>query len=401
MFKKIALLVLFVGVTVGVALLLYRFFFAGAPVAVPTSPVGTPPVTGLPTSGDSKPPVGTTTPGVTTLPPAATLPAVASGGKTASPRLTQDTARHPSASPDGLSYYDGTDGRFYRALPDGTTQALSPQAFPSATAVAWAPKGDRAVITFPDASKVLYDFTRQRQLTVPSHWTDPTFNGDGSAVIAKSEALDPDNRWLVSMAADGSGTKLLEPLGENGDKVTVSVSPDNAVVAFSDTAQPVGFDTRDLLPIGQNGENYKALRIEGFGFTPLWSPDDVHILYSAASQRDGYLPTLWFVGANGDAVGSGRVNLGVHTWADKCAFADAATVYCAVPDSLPGGAGLQRDIAASTPDHIERIDLKSGSSRIVGRPETDMTIGDLTVAADGSSLYFTDAGGNLRQMRLR
>jgi hypothetical protein len=400
MFKKIALLVLFVGVTVGVALLLYRFFFAVAPTTTPP-PTGTTTVPGgLPTAGTGRP-TGTTPPGVTNLPPAAQLPVVASGGPTATPQVAPDLVLQPMASPSGLNYYDTADGHFYRVTADGKAQALSSQAFPAVRDVTWAPSGDKAVITFPDESKVVYNFDTQQQVTIPSHWQDPQFNGDGSAIIAKSEALDPDNRWLVAMASDGSGTKLLEPLGENGDKVTISVSPDNAIVAFSDTGDPVGFDTRDLLPIGQNGENYKALRVEGFGFTPRWSPDDTHLLYSTASQKDSYEPSLWFVTGNGDGIGSGRVDLGVHTWADKCTFADASTVFCAVPDQLPEGAGLQRDIASTIPDHIERIDLKSGTTRLIGRPENDTSIDTLTVSPDGSSLYFTDSVGALRQMRLQ
>ncbi len=404
MFKKIALIAVFVAVTVGVAYLLYRFFFARPPVALPPTGGGTTTVPGggLPGSGSAQPGGNVPPNGGSGLPAANPLPTVAAGGPTASPQVTPDTVLQPRAAAGGsLNVYDQNDGHFYRILPDGSKQALSQQSFAAAKNVEWAPKGDKAIIEFPDASKVLYDFNTQRQLTIPGHWADPTFNGDGSAVIAKSIALDPDNRWLVAMAADGSGTRLLEPLGDNADKVTVSPSPDSAIVAFSDTSLPVGFDTRDLLPVGQNGENYKALRVEGFGFQPVWSPDNTHILYSSASQQDSYLPSLWFVGANGDAIGSGRTDLNIHTWADKCTFADAATVYCAVPESLPNGAGLQRDIADGVPDHIVRIDLTNGSARTVGRPETDMTIQTLTVSSDGSILYFSDAAGHLRQMRLR
>jgi hypothetical protein len=171
-------------------------------------------------------------------------------------------------------------------------------------------------------------------------------------------------------------------------------------VAFSDTGDPVGFDTRDLLPIGQKEENFKALRIEGFGFIPEWSPDGRHLLYSSAGQQDSYMPTLWFQVASGDDIGSGRKNLGVHTWADKCSFADATTVFCAVPDTLPQGAGLQRDIADGTPDHIVRIDLQSGTSRTVSQPAAG-NIKSVSVSADGSLLFMAGADGHLTQLKLR
>ena len=403
MFKKIALIVLFVGVTVGVAYLLFRFFFAGAPTAQP--PVtggGTTTTGGLPTAGTGRPTGGTVTPpiGLPTAPGAAPGAAAPGGAPTPPQQVSADITIAPHAGADGtLNYYDQTDGHFYRLLPDGTKQVLSSQTFAAASDVVWSPKNDKAVLEFPDGSKALYDFTLQKQVTIPSHWQDPTFNGDGSAIIAKSMALDPDNRWLVSMSADGATTKLLAPLGENGDKVTVSVSPDSAIVAFSNTGDPVGFDTRDLLPIGQNGENYPALRVEGFGFTPQWSPDNQHLLYSTASQQDAYQPTLWFQVANGNDIGAGRVNLGVHTWADKCTFAGADTAYCAVPVSLPDGAGLQRDIANGTNDNIVRIDLKSGTTRTVDQPSIG-TIDHVTVSSDGSTLYMGTADGHLTQVKL-
>lgn len=406
MLKKIALIVLFIGVAAGMAFLLFKFFFAGAPSTAPVTGTGggaTVGGGGLPTAGPGG--GGTTvtggqtgTPGLT---PSGNIPVVASGGPTAAPAVDAASVLSPSASGDALGYYNRDDGHFYRVLPDGSKISLSEKAFPSASDVKWSPQGDKALIEFPDQSKVIYDFTAQRQVSIPRHWEDVQFTGDGSTVIAKSMSLDPDSRWLVASAADGSGTKLIEPLGENGDKVTVSVSPDNAIVAFSDTADPVGFDSRDLLLIGQNGENLPALRVEGFGFIPEWSPDGDHLLYSAAAQRDSYLPTLWFVGANGNIVGSGRTNLGIHTWADKCTFSDADTVFCAVPDGLPEGAGLQRDIAIGVPDNLVRIDLKNGTSNIIGRPAEDTSISNLTVAEDGSRLFFTDDQGVLREMRLR
>ena len=157
-----------------------------------------------------------------------------------------------------------------------------------------------------------------------------------------------------------------------------------------------------MLLIGRNGENNKALRVDGFGFQPLWSPNSSGLIFSAAGQADNYEPTLWFTAAKGDAIGADRTNLGIHTWADMCTFADAQTVYCAVPDNLPEGAGLQRDVANGLPDSIVKVDLLSGSVSNVGRPETNTAIKDLVVSGDGSKLYFTDAqSGALRQMQLK
>lgn len=403
MFKKIGLILIFLMVVTGVALLLYRFFFSGGPVA--TLPPGTevpPGGGGLPIAQPGQPGGGGVFVPGTGLPTARPT-ATAQGGVTETPTVTPQSTfvAAPTTSSGQLSFFNRADGKFYRRMPDGSLQPLSEKTFAGAEDVTWSRQGDKAVIEFPDASKVIYDFSAQKQVTLPRHWEDFSFSADGGSIAAKSIGLDPDNRWLVMAAADGSGAKLVEPLGENGDKVVVSVSPDNTIVAFSDTGDPVGFDTRDILLIGQNNENYPALRVEGFGFLPKWAPNSDLLVYSAAAQGSKYLPTLWAVRAGGGTAGQGRTNLGLQTWADKCAFADSTTLYCAVPVDLPEGAGLQRDIADTIPDVIYRVDLRSGGTVLVGRPERDISIRTLVVAPDGSRLYFTGSDNALREMRLR
>lgn len=404
MFKKIALIVAFVGLTLGLGFLLYRFFFAPAPPAPPpTGAPAVPPVTGLPVAAPGAP-----TPGVPAVPGAVGLPtaapsAVAAGGRTQTRPVTTSAVLSLAAGTDGTwSYYDRGDGKFYRLAADGSVRALSESSFPSARQVTWSPDAGKAIIEFPDDSKIVYDFERQKQVTLPKHWQDFSFTGDGSTIVTKSMGFDPDNRWLIAVKSDGTGAKLIEPLGENADKVIVNASPDGEVVAFSDTADPIGFDSKEYHVIGQNGEDFKTLRVDGFGFMPKWTPDGERLLYSAATQGDGYRPSLWLVNAKGQAIGSGRTNLGIHTWADKCAFGDDVFVYCAVPDILPTGAGLQREVAFGIPDTIYKIDLRSGSTTVVGRPEEDATMTSLAVAPDGSQLMFTDQrSGALRSMRLR
>lgn len=402
MIKKIALIVLFIGVSIGMAFLLYRFFFAPA---APPPPVTEPPVTvppgGLPPAGVGRPP-GEVPVGPDGLPIAPGVPAP--GEEVAEPgvQLGEPGTIAESAAPTagGLNYYNASDSRFYRIDEEGNAVRLSPRSFPAVSAVTWAKDGNKAVVEFPDQSKIVYDFTQETQVTLPKHWEDFAFTSDGGTIVAKSIGLDPDNRWLVSAAADGSGARLIEPLGENEDKVTVSVSPDAAIVAFSDTGEPVGFDSRDLLPIGQNGENLKALRVEGFDFIPQWSPNGSRLVYSAASAGTDYQPALWVVRADGTEIGGSRVRLDVRTWADKCTFAGDDVMYCAEPVSLPSGAGLQRDIAAGTLDHLLKIDLTTGIARDITPVGFEATIDALTVAGDGNSLFVADSAGQLTKVDL-
>ncbi|MBI4449616.1 hypothetical protein HY634_01015, partial [Candidatus Uhrbacteria bacterium] len=103
-----------------------------------------------------------------------------------------------------------------------------------------------------------------------------------------------------------------------------------------------------------------------------------------------------------DSIGANRQRLPVETWADKCTFANETTVYCAVPERLGRGYGLEPAIANRIPDTIERIDLTTGIRSTVGRPAEDGSISQLQLAPDGSRLFFTSAqDGRLREMRLR
>ena len=72
-----------------------------------------------------------------------------------------------------------------------------------------------------------------------------------------------------------------------------------------------------------------------------------------------------------------------------------------MPDSLPRGAGLQRDVAANVPDSIVKIDLKTGSKTTIGRPAQDTSVSTLTVTPDGGKLFFSDGAGLLQEMKLR
>lgn len=404
-FKKIALVLLFVGVTAGVGYMLFTLFFGPAPEdVVPVDTGETPgPVTGLPEAGEG-------VPGVEGLPvdaptglPVAEPAAIADGGVTQSDPVSTDPVHAPTISPDGtLSYYNQEDGLFYLVGSDGIPRPISNEAFPFASEITWSPASDKAVIEFPDESKVVYDFELQRRTTLPRHWQDFSFDANGDELVAKSLGRETENHWLIMADADGSNARLIEHLGANEDLVTVSVSPDNNVIAFSDTGDAVGFDSQEILLLGQNNENFQALRIEGFNFTPQWSPTGEHILYSTASQEGDYRPTLWFASAKDNTGGNTRTNLGLQTWADKCTFANPSTVYCAVPNDLPEGIGLQRELASGIPDTIHRLDLVTGRSEVVAEPETLTTISSLHVTPDEGLLYFRDeVSGELLTMRLK
>jgi len=399
--KRLLLIGAFVLSAIAIGTGLYFAFFR-AVVTEPSQPaaVTRPGAAGLPAAGEGAP-----TPFVParreTLPQA---DAVAGGGVTRAIALSASSVGAVSPTPSGANYYDPGDGRFYGVDKDGNVTALSAAQFPSASDVEWSPLSDKAIVEFPDGSNVVYDFATQTQVTLPSHWEDFAFTPSGEEIVAKSIGLDPNNRWLVVSNADGSNVKSVQPLGFNASLVKVAPSPNDQIVAFADTAAPLqgGLDRKMIVPIGRNQENFRGLAIEGLGFTPKWSPDGSKLLYSAAGDYSANEPLLWIVDASPATLGENRRSLGINTWADKCAFHGTQALYCAVPRGLPANAGLQRAIADGVPDDLYRVDLVTGEAALAAIPDADMRMDDLMVAADGSSVFFTDAfTGKLQTIRLK
>ncbi|MBI4133687.1 hypothetical protein HY478_03665 [Candidatus Uhrbacteria bacterium] len=400
--KRILLALGLIVIAVGAAIGIYFVFFRApaVPPVGPAAPEGTSPITGLPTAAPGAiPTVPGGVPG--TLPLA---PRIAQGGPTETTELTEHVVRGAELSGDGQSvaFYDESDSRFYRVSPDGVITKLSDKRFFGVENVTWASEAARAILEYPDGANVMFDFTTGEQVTLPKHWEDFDFSPSGDQIIGKSIGLNTENRWLVVANADGSQAQAIEALGENEDKVTVAWSPNDQVVAFSATGRPQGFDSSEIYLIGKNHENFKSLIVEGRDFRPLWSTDGERLVYSVYNSENGYRPTLWITDAEGDSIGANRRSIGLNTWADKCTFGDARTVYCAVPESLEEGIGLQPSLAGNVPDQVYRIDIETGARNLIGAPLEGASMSRLMLSEDGRYLFYTDTRtGILRQMQLR
>jgi hypothetical protein len=394
--KRILLIVALLTVSALLAFAIYTLFFKAAPApstVTGTRPVGT--AGQLPGAGERVPGAGETVPGAagpSGLPTAGNVPGAAPSFFTPEPvtQLNNDPAIFTSMNTQGdLRYHNAGDGKFYQILPDGSAKTMSDQVFYNVQNVTWAKTGNKAVLEYPDQSKILYNFDLKKQITLPKHWEDFSFSPDSTEVAAKSMGLSPENRWLVVTKDDGTGTKLIEPLGNNADRVTVDWSPSRQTVALSRTGAPQGADRVEVLFVGLNGENFKSTVVEGLDFMPTWSPSGKKLLYSVDSARSDFKPELWIVNAYGDEIGSNRQALKLNTWANKCSFAGDDTLFCAVPRDLPQGAGMSPAIADTISDDLFKIDVRTGLKTNVPLGQ-DFHINSISYDSVTNKVLFTD-----------
>lgn len=404
MLKRIGLIILFAAVTIGIGVGLYFMIF-GLPAPTeeppPTEPVNKPGV-GLPPAEPAEPTEPPPEPEVG-LPAPPEVSPVADGGVTQVTPVSSRPTRSATLSETGtVNYYDRSDGRFYRMLEDGTVTKLTDEQFFNVDKATFAPNGDSAILEYPDGANIHYDFSTGKQVTLPTHWEDFDFSPEGDKIASKSIGVDQSNRFIVVSNPDGSGAMPVQELGENADEVDVDWSPNNQVIATATTGRKFGVDRHEVYFIGQHHENFRSMTVEGLNFQPKWSPTGEQLLYSAASQLSDWKPRLWTVDASGDDIGLNRRMINVDTWAEKCTYQDNETLYCAVPEELPRGAGLQPRIADDTPDDIIKIDLRTGLQTQVAIPEGNRTVENMMLSPDGTKLYFTEKGtGFLNEIKLR
>lgn len=391
--KKIAIIILFLADVALFGFLLYYFFFQ--PIFRPETilepqkptPTGQLPKT-ITINGrtfqveyqETTPPADQAAEPETAAPAAGTTPVQTVGAASASfPALGQDGQ---------IVYYDSKDGKFYRLTADNKISQLSDKVFNNVSRVTWSNNRDKAVLEYPDGSKIVYDFANKKQITLPKHWQDFSFSPNGQDLAFKSIALDPENRFLAVAKSDGSQTKVLERIGDVEDQFTVNWSPNNQMVAYFNKG--LDLNRSEIYFIGLNNENFKLMTAEGRGFSGVWAPQGERMVYSVYSSASDYKPQLWVADTTANNIGDNRRSLGLETWGDKCAFVSAEKLYCAVPESLPFGISMDRRVANDIVDQIYEINLRTGVKRVVANPQGGHAISQIMSVPNASYLYFVD-----------
>ena len=406
-YKTIFLIFGFIVITIGIGFAIFFVFFKPTISPIVETPEETGALTpgaGLPAAGPGAGIVtgpeetGPTTPGLPTTPASP----VAQGGLTETVPINQAPSLDATLAKNGqdIQYYDRSDGLFYRIDKDGNAAPLSDQVFHDVQTVTWSPNKNEAILEYPDGANIVYNFDTGKQITLPAHWKDFDYSPTGGQIVMKSMGLDQENRWLAIASADGSKIKPIESLGDKDSTVYPSWSANNQIIAMY--TEGVDFDRQEVFFVGQNNENFKSTIVEGHGFQPQWSPDGNELVYSVYSTNNEMKPSLWAVNASGDSIGSGRRNLGLETWADKCTFGGGSDMYCAVPDNLPEGAGLFPELSETTIDRLYKVDVSTGLKKLVAVPNGSFNMKDLMVTDNGYYLFFTDSfTGQIYKIKLK
>ena len=336
-------------------------------------------------------------------PPAKKIDEQAKGDVTQITDFTDQPTMDPQLDPNGsdIKYYNQDDGLFYRVNQDGEVTPLSSKVFHNIKKATWSPTQNKAILEYPDGANIIYNFDKQKQITMPKHWENFNFAPNGDKITMKSIGLDTNNRWLAVVDSDGSNAQQIESIGINADSVYPSWSPNNQTIALY--TKGIDFDRQEVFFVGLNNENFKSTIIHGRGFEPKWNTKGDKLLYSVYASNSDFKPTLWSVNAQGEAINSNRKNLDIETWAHKCTFGqEASEIYCAVPRQLQAGAGLAKELSKTTNDDLYKININTGAKKLLAIPEQNYSMSNLIISKNENYLYFTDNATNkLKKVRLK
>lgn len=392
--QKIGILGLIIAAAIGFGLIIYFFFFAPLFIDTSTSTLTSTSTNGLIGSGDAGDRItsGTSTGGLdisqdqinqnqTNSYASSTGIDKASNVKI----LVSDPVSFSSLSQDGqVTYYNNNDCKFYSVSGNGQIKSLSENKFCNLSNVVWSHNSSQAVMQYPDGSNVVYNFDTGQKTILPKHWQDFSFSPNDQQIAFKSIAVDEENRFLAIGNSNGSNLKIIESIGGVEGKFQINWSPNNQMIATFNESKDL--DRSNIYFVGLNNENFKSMTVEGRGFSGVWSPQGNKIVYSVYNS-DNYSPELWISSANSNNIGSGRQKIDLQTWSDKCSFASEDKLFCAVPQNMPYGAGLDRSVVDGIYDNLYEIDLNTGAKKYISLPR-DFRIDKIMAPSSGNYIMF-------------
>ena len=415
--KKIALIILFILVSIGLAFLIYTVFFKSPPPPVINNvpeQAGTLPsideggariideqeleVPDLASSDFPK------AKDVKILEQA--IAETANGGLTYSEQVISNrvSAGNFRASNNQMLYYDSAQQSFYKLTAGGELTKLSNRKFYAVQNVTWSPTKNQGILEYPDETKVLYDFDKDKQLaTLPKQMKDFSFSYNGNKLSSKWIGDYSDDNYVISSDPNGANFKFVEPMGDKADDVANVWSPDSEILATY--REQIDGIRQEIFFINEYGKNIHSLTVDGTGFEGVWNPSGKKLLYNVFSAKTDFNPVLWVATGKTDELGGGKRYIGLNTWVDKCSFSNTNDdlVYCAVPDYLPTGSGWYPEFADELPYSIYKINVSTGHKERVAEPVvngTRVSIDQIFLNKGDEKIYYTDSNGYVYDLDL-
>lgn len=158
---------------------------------------------------------------------------IANGDLTRTRQLTSTAVTEPRIGADGstILYYDAATGQFMRLDPaTGESVAIIQQKFPQVEEVTWSPDSTKAVLEFPDLSKIIYDFSSQQQTSLPSEADDFSFSADSTEIAYEFVGPGVDEQFLVVSSTEGDEQRAIAKIADQAPYIQVAWSPTDEVV---------------------------------------------------------------------------------------------------------------------------------------------------------------------------
>lgn len=320
------------------------------------------------------------------------------GGLTQTSTIVKSKTLDPNFNKtnNSIQFYNQEDGLFYKIDENGNLVKLDEQKFDNVESVEWSPLNNKAIIEFSDKTKTIYDFDKKNKVSLPSHFENFAFSNNGNKLVGKSIANDPENRWLVVSNNDGSQMKQIEKIEGASSSIIPYWSPNSQSIAMQ--VKNIGINKQEIFFIGEYGVNPISIVVDGQNFQPLWSERGDKMLYSTNSIDNNLKPNLWIINASGNEIGTGKQNLNIETWAEKCTFANNAEVYCAVPKTTNPG---QINPPQLSLDNLYKININTGQKTLIAIPDQNHNISSIMVNKDQTSLFFSDNNGKIHSINLK
>lgn len=372
-----------------VGVMLYRFL---APVA-PQLPVEQPGVTGRPVGAPGTTPGGGTPPTTGQNPPENIPPPE----EQKLVQLTDFAVIGPSLDKEEkkILFYkkDGGD-LFAVGFRGGEQEKVAHVTIVGLIEALWSRARDRAAVFYlgDESRKAFIHLGTTSIAVLPQDIASFSWSPDGRSLAYLLQKDGLVNLTIADASGKNPKTVFTTPIA---DAQISWISPDK--IAFQTAAS--GLAEGFIFTFSRSAGAFTRILGPVFGLDTLWSPDGARILASQTRRGGKNLTTALY-----DPAKKKVLRLESSTLIEKCSWAGAKELFCAVPRAIPAETILPDEYLSgefNSSDRIIRIEAETGeATTIIDEGNFDMS--DLIATKDKNFLFFVNRkDGTLWSVRLK